>query len=142
MVMREEKDVWYGTPSQVVNLGTFIVCGLLFFLVIPLFIALWRWLEVKYTKYELTTQRLRTRYGVLNRKTNELELYRVRDYQFEEPFFLRLFSLGNVILRTSDRSSPVVVIRAIENGEELREKLRQYVEECRTAKGVREFDVE
>ncbi|HAX09962.1 MAG TPA: hypothetical protein DCX68_07935 [Marinobacter hydrocarbonoclasticus] len=140
--MREEKDVWYGTPSQVVNLGTFIVCGLLFFLVIPLFIALWRWLEVKYTKYELTTQRLRTRYGVLNRKTNELELYRVRDYQLEEPFFLRLFSLGNVILRTSDRTSPVVTIRAIENGEELREKLRQYVEECRTHKGVREFDVE
>ena len=109
--MREEKDVWYGTPSQVVNLGTFIVCGLLFFLVIPLFIALWRWLEVKYTKYELTTQRLRTRYGVLNRKTNELELYRVRDYQLEEPFFLRLFSLGNVILRTSDRTSPVVTIK-------------------------------
>ncbi|MBU58499.1 MAG: hypothetical protein CL543_06435 [Alcanivorax sp.] len=140
--MREEKDVWYGTPSQVINLGTFIVCGLLFFLVIPLFVALWRWLEVKYTKYELTTQRLRTRYGVLNRKTDELELYRVRDYQLVEPFFLRLFSLGNVVLRTSDRSNPVVTIKAVENGEELREKLRQYVEECRTHKGVREFDVE
>ena len=140
--MREEKDVWYGTPSQVINLGTFIVCRLLFFLVIPLFVALWRWLEVKYTKYELTTQRLRTRYGVLNRKTDELELYRVRDYQLVEPFFLRLFSLGNVVLRTSDRSNPVVTIKAVENGEELREKLRQYVEECRTHKGVREFDVE
>ncbi|MBF5054796.1 hypothetical protein Y5W_00090 [Alcanivorax sp. 521-1] len=140
--MREEKDVWYGTPSQVINLGTFIVCGLLFFLVIPLFVALWRWLEVKFTKYELTTQRLRTRYGVLNRKTDELELYRVRDYQLVEPFFLRLFSLGNVVLRTSDRSNPVVTIKAVENGEELREKLRQYVEECRTHKGVREFDVE
>ena len=140
--MREEKDVWYGTPSQVINLGTFIVCGLLFFLVIPLFVALWRWLEVKFTNYELTTQRLRTRYGVLNRKTDELELYRVRDYQLVEPFFLRLFSLGNVVLRTSDRSNPVVTIKAVENGEELREKLRQYVEECRTHKGVREFDVE
>lgn len=140
--MREEKDVWFGTPSQVLNLGTFIVCGLLFFLVIPLFVALWRWLEVKYTKYELTTQRLRTRYGVLNRKTDELELYRVRDYQLVEPFFLRLFSLGNVVLRTSDRSNPVVTIKAVKNGEELREKLRQYVEECRTHKGVRELDVE
>ncbi len=79
---------------------------------------------------------------MLNRKTDELELYRVRDYQLVEPFFLRLFSLGNVVLRTSDRSNPVVTIKAVENGEELREKLRQYVEECRTHKGVREFDVE
>lgn len=140
--MREEKDVWYGTPSQILNLGTFIVCGLLFFLVIPLFIILWQWLVVKNIKYELSTQRLRTRYGVLNRKTDELELYRVRDYQLEEPFFLRLFKLSNIVLRTSDKTHPVVTIKAVENGEELREKLREYVEECRMHKGVREVDFE
>lgn len=140
--MAEEKKVWSGTPSQVINLGTFILCGLFFWLLFPLFIALWKWLEVKNVKYELTNQRLRTRYGVLNKKADELELYRVRDYKLEQPFFLRLFSLGNVILITSDKSTPVVVIKAIPNGEELREKIRRYVEECRTRKGVREVDIE
>ena len=140
--MAEERDVWSGTPSQVVNLPTFIVCVLLFFLVVPVFYALWRWLVVKMTKYELTTERLRTRYGVLNKKTDELELYRVRDYNFDQPFFLRLFSLGNVILQTSDRSHPTVVIRAIPGGEQLREQIRTHVEACRVAKRVREVDFE
>jgi uncharacterized membrane protein YdbT with pleckstrin-like domain len=140
--MAEEKTVWLGTPSQVVNLGSFILLGLFFWLVIPLFIILWKWLVVKNTKYELTTERLRMRHGVLNKKTDELELYRVRDYKLEQPFFLRIFSLGNISLQTSDKSHPHVVIRAIPNSEELREQFRTHVEACRMRKGVRELDVE
>jgi membrane protein YdbS with pleckstrin-like domain len=140
--MSEETDVWFGTQSQVVNLGVFFLFGFFFWLVFPLLIILWKWLEVKNTKYELTTQRLRTRYGILNKKTDELELYRVRDYKLDQPLFLRLFSLSSVILTTSDKSNPQVVIRAIPNGEDLREQIRTYVEECRTRKGVREVDFE
>ena len=140
--MAEEKTVWLGTPSQVVNLGSFILLGLFFWLVIPLFVILWKWLVVKNTKYELTTERLRMRHGVFNKKTDELELYRVRDYKFDQPFFLRIFSLGDIILQSSDKSHPHVVLQAIRNGEELREQLRTYVEACRTRKGVREVDIE
>lgn len=140
--MDEERSVWQGTPSQVVNIGSFILLGLFFWLVIPLFVILWKWLVVKNTKYELTTERLRLRYGVFNKKTDELELYRVRDYKLDQPFFLRIFSLSNIVLTTSDKTHPRVVLEAITDGEELREKLRKYVEVCRTRKGVREVDIE
>lgn len=140
--MSEEKEVWFGNPSQVVNFGTFFVMGLFFWLVIPLFLILWKWLEIKSTKYELTTERLRTRHGVLNKQTDDLELYRVRDYKLEQPFFLRIFSLGNIVLETSDRTHPHVTLKAIPNGEQLRELLRTHVEACRTKKGVREVDFE
>ena len=138
----EERTVWQGTPSQVINLGSFILLGLFFWLVIPLFVILWKWLVVKNMKYELTTERLRLRHGVFNKKLDELELYRVRDYKLDQPFFLRIFSLGNIILQTSDRSHPTVVIQAVPEAENLREQLRTYVEACRTRKGVRELDVE
>jgi uncharacterized membrane protein YdbT with pleckstrin-like domain len=138
----EEKTVWLGTPSQVINLGSFILLGLFFWLVIPLFVILWKWLVVKNMKYELTTERLRMRHGVFNKNLDELELYRVRDYKLDQPFFLRIFSLGNIVLQTSDRSHPTVVIQAIPDAENLREQLRTYVEACRTRKGVRELDVE
>jgi len=140
--MTEERTVWFGNPSQVINLGSYILLGLFFWLVIPLFIILWKWLVVKNTKYELTTERLRMRHGVLNKKLDELELYRVRDYKLDQPFFLRLFSLGNVILQTSDRTHPTVLIEAVANAEELREQLRTHVEACRMRKGVREVDIE
>ena len=140
--MSNEKKIWVATPSQVMNLHVFIICGLLFWAVVPLFYALYKWLAVKSIKYELSNERLITRSGILNKKTDELELYRVKDYQFEQPILLRFFSLGNIVLRTSDRSHSEVVIRAIENGEELRETLRSHVEACRVKKGVKEVDFE
>jgi len=140
--MDEERSVWNGNPSQVVNLPAFILLGLFFWLVIPLFVILWKWLVVKYTKYELTTERLHLRHGVLNKETDDLELYRVRDYKLEQPFWLRIFSLGNIVLKTSDRSHPEVTIKAIKDGEAMRELLRKYVEECRVKKRVREVDFE
>jgi uncharacterized membrane protein YdbT with pleckstrin-like domain len=139
--MAEEAIVWRGSPSQVINIPAFVFWGLLFWLVVPVFIILWRWLVVKMTKYELTTQRLRTRYGVINKKMDELELYRVRDYRLDQPFYLRIFSLGNIILQTSDLTNPTVTIRAIPDCEQVREHIRTYVEACRVRKGVRELDV-
>lgn len=140
--MSEERTVWTGTPSQVINLPVFIVCGLLFWLIVPLFIIVWKWLVTWSTRYELTTERLKTRVGVINKKMDELELYRVRDYKLEQPLMLRLFSLANIILQTSDRSNPVVVLRAVPDAEHLREQIRALVEACRGQKGVREVDVE
>jgi uncharacterized membrane protein YdbT with pleckstrin-like domain len=137
-----ETPIWNGTPSQVLNLPTFILWGLFFWLVIPVFIMLWQWLVLKNTKYELTTERLKTRHGVLNKKMDDLELYRVRDYKLEQPFFLRLFGLANITLQTSDKSHPTVVIRAIPHGEQLREQIRSAVEACRVNKRVREVDLE
>ena len=140
--MPEEKTVWTSSPSQVLNLPIFILCGLLFFLVIPIFYALWKWLVVKFTQYELTSERLKIRSGVINRNLDELELYRVRDYKLDQPLSLRVFSLGNIILTTSDKTTPVITLRAIRNAEGVREELRTHVEACRTAKRVREIDFE
>jgi uncharacterized membrane protein YdbT with pleckstrin-like domain len=140
--MAEEQALWRGTPSHWVNLPWTIVWLLLFWLVVPLFILLWQWLVIRNTVYELSSERLRLRRGVLNKHLDEVELYRVRDYKLEQPFFLRLFGLGNIIMHTSDRSHPVVRLRAIRDGEQLYERLRAAVEDCRARKGVRELDVE
>jgi uncharacterized membrane protein YdbT with pleckstrin-like domain len=140
--MPEERTVWTSSPSQVLNLPIFILCGLLFFLVIPVFYALWKWLVVKFTQYELTSERLKIRSGVINRNLDELELYRVRDYKLDQPLSLRVFSLANIILTTSDKTTPVITLRAIRNAEGVREELRTHVETCRTAKRVREIDFE
>jgi uncharacterized membrane protein YdbT with pleckstrin-like domain len=140
--MTVERRIWTGTPSQIVNFGQFVLWGLLFWLVFPLFIIVWKWLDTRFTTYELTTERLRTRHGILTRHTDEIELYRVRDFRLIEPLFLRMFSLGNIVLETSDRSHPEITLRAIPNGEMLRDNLRTYVERCRSSKQVREIDFE
>jgi uncharacterized membrane protein YdbT with pleckstrin-like domain len=111
-------------------------------LVVPLFMWLIRWWITKCTSYELTTQRLKIASGVLNRKLDELELFRVKDYAMDQPLALRIVGLGNLTLVTSDASTPTVAIRAIANVEDVREKLRTAVQAERDRKRVREMDVD
>lgn len=141
-VPSSEELVWQDSPSQLLNFPVFLVCVLLFWLVIPVFVAIWKWLVVRNIRYELTSERLRVRRGVLNKELDEMELYRVRDYKLEQPLVLRIFSLGNVTVTSTDVSEPVFTLRAIRESERLRERIRFYVEECRTKKRVRAIDLQ
>jgi uncharacterized membrane protein YdbT with pleckstrin-like domain len=111
-------------------------------LIVPLLMWIIRWWMTKSTSYELTTQRLKIASGIMNRKLDELELFRVKDYAMDQPLGLRMVGLGNLTLITSDATSPTVAIRAIANVEEVREKLRTAVQSERDRKRVREMDVE
>jgi uncharacterized membrane protein YdbT with pleckstrin-like domain len=109
--MEPEVTIHQCTPSQIVNLKSFAFAALLavgiivlaivtdtpilyIFLLLPLAWALWKWLEVKSTRFTLTDQRLIVSNGIFTKRTNETELYRVRDTSIEEPFFYRMFGVG------------------------------------------------
>jgi uncharacterized membrane protein YdbT with pleckstrin-like domain len=144
--MAAEVQVWSGRPSQIINLGTYIICVLVsltvFGAVVAIPYAIWQYLVVKYQVYELTSQRLKMHRGVLNKKTDELELYRVKDTRFDQPFFLRLFGLGNIVIVSSDATTPDSMIPAVANGSDLREQLRTLVESRRDEKRVRVAEIE
>jgi len=139
--MEEERVVWQGRPSPLEHAATFAVCGMLVWLVVPAFVALWRYLEQRCTRYTLTNERLTVSTGVLSKRVDELELYRVKDTRLEVPLLLRIFGLAHVVLFTSDRSQGVTRLRAVADAEMLRNQIRGLVEKRREAKGVRELDV-
>ena len=156
--MADEQVVWTGHPAQIINLGVYLLCGVLAGLavvvgyalddrlallaILPVAVAAWKWLDTRCQVYELTTERLRRRTGVLSRRTDDLELYRVKDTTLLEPFFLRLFSLGHVVVTTNDTTTPTLVIPAVPGASALREQIRRYVEARRAAKGVRVAELE
>lgn len=137
-----ESPVWTGRPSQITNIKTFILCGLFFWLVIPIFVAFWRWLVLRCMSYELTTQRYKVSHGVISRHTDELELYRVKDTTYSQNVFQRIFGLATVHMKTSDPSTPFVSIHSIgaSQAKSLREQIRSLTEELRDRKRVREVD--
>lgn len=153
-----ETTLWKGHTSQWVHFWFYFFCILLagaaiggvpftaglsaIGLVVPLLMWLIRWWVTKCTAYELTTQRLKISKGILNRKLDELELFRVKDYSMDQPLFLRLLGLGNLTMATSDVSSPTVEIKAIPNVEAVREMLRTAVQTERDRKRVRELDLD
>jgi len=161
-----ESPLWTGRPSQVVNVKPFalhvllvavvvtavillarhtslswsVLIWVLALVLIPIGMAAWKWLVVRHTIYELTSQRLRLRRGVINKRVDQLELYRVKDYRVDEPLFLRMLSLSNVVLETSDKTDPVLVLAAVRDGETIQNLIRNQVEHLRDRKRVREID--
>jgi hypothetical protein len=59
-----------------------------------------------------------------------------------EPFWQRIFSLGNIIITTHDASSPQLTLEALPEPMAIREKLRTAIEECRDRKRVRVAEFE
>lgn len=153
--MTEENSFWKGSPSQWLNLGPFsaalvlaccIIAGGVFFppafigLLVPLAYMLWRFLIVRTQVFELTSERLRITTGVINQKIDEVELYRVKDSQMIRPWWMRLTGLASIVMETSDRTRPHLVVPAVRGGVELRELIRTHVEIQRDRKRVRETD--
>ena len=164
-----DDTIWEDSPSQFTNLKIYIIAGLIFFwtfymamfgqqnlglpevfgkylvfglLLVPPCVFLYNWLTTEFTSYSITPERLFIRSGILSKSTDVLELYRVRDFVFEQPVMLRIFSLGNLILESSDRTHPTVVLSGVPDGEALMNMLRTHVEACRVDKNVREVDFE
>lgn len=138
--MPSEEIVWTGRPAQIINAKVFAVCALFCWLVVPLFIALWHWLQVRCTEYTLMPERLKVRTGVLNKTTSTMELYRVKDITVSEPLVLRLFSRADVHLDTTDKSHPQYTLRAIADADSLVPELRRLVEYGRHGRS-REIDL-
>lgn len=134
----EEKTIWTGTPSHWLNFWWYLGC----LLIIPIPWAIARWFRTKFTRYRVSTERIIVTTGVFTKRTQELELYRVKDYSVVSPFFLRLVRRGTLIMNTSDKSTPIVTLQAIPAVEQLRDEIRRSVEILRDTKRVREVDYE
>jgi membrane protein YdbS with pleckstrin-like domain len=164
----EESSVWRGTSSQILNFGVFFVCGvgaallltpvgltlagtwkpptallgaLLILSMMLAGVAFWRWLYIRSRVYEITSERIQITHGILSRRTDFVELYRVKDLTVLRPLLLRLFALGNVVMETSDRSTPQVMLQAVSQPKALNDLIRKHVESCHDHKRVGELDM-
>ena len=132
-----ETVVWLGRTSQWVNLPYFLL-GLL---VVTLPVTLYQYLRVRTHTFTLTSERLRVATGVISRRYDDLELYRVKDFVLGRSLWERALGLGTLTLMTSDPTTPRVVLRAIPDPVRVLELFRGRVEALRLKRGVREMDV-
>jgi uncharacterized membrane protein YdbT with pleckstrin-like domain len=157
--MNDELVVFRGSPSLLTRIGPiFLACLVIAAGITGVYMLQNNWLWIipalalihilvivvvtRSIVYEVTSQRIRLQRGIFTKRTDELELYRVKDTTLVEPFFLRMAGKGNIEIATFDPSTPNLSLQAVSKARELRENLRKYTEECRERKGVRltEFD--
>ncbi len=163
-----ETDLWEGHPSQWMAFGFYLVCGLLALLLagltawmvvatqnmggywyypaigvlaIVVTVAI-RYQLVRSTHYRLTDQRLIVEEGIFSRDSEEIELYRVKDWSVIKPFWLRLANRGHIRVLSTDATAPNLVIKGITKPDRVRELIRKHVEFARDKKRVFHHDME
>jgi uncharacterized membrane protein YdbT with pleckstrin-like domain len=76
-------------------------------------IGCYRFFYIRHIIYTITPEVIRITRGLCFKRTDQVELFRVKDYVQTQSFLLQLFSLMDLMLRTTDPVNPVIWLRGI-----------------------------
>lgn len=93
-------------------------------------------LPLSFTKYMLTEDRLFIEEGFLNKKEDEVRLYRIMDLSLKRSFGQRIFGVGTIHCCSADKSMGDFDIISVKHPREVKEQLSELVEAQRDAKRV------
>lgn len=156
----ERKELFHGRSSHVTELTLHVIGALFGFagliLAVWLFFASfgllslvgllvsciggglvsWAWIKVMSTDYRVDTLRVEVERGILRKRIDNLELWRVKDIQFRQSLTQRMLGVGDVVLVTSDSTNPTIALRGIPAPRSLYDSLRDAVDAAKRSRGV------
>ncbi len=94
-------------------------------------------LPLSFTRYSLSEDRLFISEGFLNIKDDEILLYRVRDIDTRRSLWQRLFGVGTIIVVSSDKTMPNLVLQNVKDPVFVKELIHKQVEEMKIRRRVR-----
>lgn len=94
-------------------------------------------MPLSFTRYALSEDRLFLSIGFFSVKDEEILLYRVRDISVKRTLWQRLFGVGSITVSSSDKSTPIVVLKNIKDPLAVKELLHENVEETKIKRRVR-----
>lgn len=93
-------------------------------------------LPLSFTKYTLTHDILYVSNGVLTKREEELRLYKVTDISLARSLGQRMMGLGSILLESSDKSTPMLILENVKNSQVIKDRLSQLVEENKRGASV------
>lgn len=116
----------------------------LWFRVIPWVVCLvpvfWYSLNLAATTYELSTQRLTVRTGILVRTMDQVELFRVRDFMVDTPLHYMILGIAHVRVISRDESLPILTMIAQPRPYDLVDVIRFHTQRRKDEVGMREIE--
>lgn len=136
-IMLEEQQVSSILPEKLAIHVDRLPIYLSIYVLLNLF---WQILKVWCIRYEIDPEKLKYSSGIVLRKHEFVENYRIKDFLIEKPLIYRMFGLGNLTIYTSDKTTPILHLYAIRKPDEKYKILRGLVELSRKEKHVYEID--
>lgn len=93
------------------------------------------------TYYEVTTERIVVRRGLLNIQQENYDLIRIQDVDFSQNLAERSVNIGDIVVRGADASDPSLLMANVHGPQEVHNIIRQAVLEARKRHRVYTRDV-
>lgn len=105
-VIADNSPAFALTDEQARTFGRYrILAGLGIALIVLLGLSL-KMLKLKMTRYEVTADRIEWSRGILDRKVDNIDMFRVVDLNLRRTIFDCIFGIGSVGLITTDKTDP------------------------------------
>lgn len=91
----------------------------------------WTYLKHVTTRFKITGRRVETEVGVLGKRVDSLELWRVLDVRYERSLGDRILGNAKITLMGTDQTTPVLVLFGLPDHRRLFERLRDAVQTAR-----------
>lgn len=102
----------------------------------------WIFATVATIQYELTSERIRETTGIISRKLEEIELYRVKDISVTRSPIQLARGCATITLETSDTTRPKLALEWMPQFRDKHESIRSNVERCRLKHRARVVEFE
>jgi len=89
-----------------------------------------------FTVYTLKEDKLCISSGFLNKKIEEIRLYRIRDFTVHASLFQRMFGMGTVHICSADSTTPEFDVINVKEPEKVKDLMSDQVEKARNIAGV------
>lgn len=109
------------------------------FAVLLSFVLLYRLIYLRRTRYYIGREQIISKHGVLSRKTDYMEQYRIVDFVEHQSFMQQLCGLKTVRIFSTDRNTPQLDLVGIRRNLDVVRLIRERVEYNKLKKGIYEI---
>lgn len=102
-------------------------------------ILLYRYIYLHRIRYDITAEQLVCERGILLRKVDYMELYRIVDFQEKQSILQQLSGLKTVSIHSMDRNTPRLDLLGMKRGDGIVALIRERVEYNKRKKGIYEI---
>lgn len=88
-------------------------------------------LPIYFTTYTITDELLTIKEGLLKITENDCYLYKIQDVTLTRTLMERMFGLGTITCHTGDTTNPVIELKHIKNGSEIKDYILRVSDELR-----------
>jgi membrane protein YdbS with pleckstrin-like domain len=116
--------IFEGAPSWKAWFWSYIAASVLSLVVVGLFWLGYLSLQRKSLRYRITDRTIDYEMGVMSRRIETLQLWRVKDLDFRQSAFERMLGIARIYVFTKDHTDPELILEGLPASREIFDRLK------------------